>query len=83
MLPCLSFLCFAVFGPPGVALGGPPSKPPGPPVASVQAFGLNHPACRAWTDGCVTCEAAPGGGPARCSTPGIACTPKAVACGEP
>lgn len=83
MLPCLSLLCFAVFGPPGLVLNGPFPNPPGPPVVSVQAFGRDNPLCRAWTDGCVTCRAAAGNGPALCSTPGIACTPGAVACSEP
>ena len=77
MLPCLSLLCFAVFGPPGLALDGGPA--PHPSTVSVQAYGRADRTCRAWTDGCVTCQAA-GDGAARCSTPGIACTPGPVAC---
>ncbi len=75
MLPCLSLLCVAVFGPASLVPDG-----PRPPAASVQAYGRGDPACQAWSDGCVTCQAAADGGPARCSTPGIACTPEPVAC---
>ena len=82
MLPCLSLLCFAVFGPPGLALGG-LGPAPAPSAVSVRTFGASHDRCRAWSDGCVICRAAVGGGPAQCSTPGIACTPRPVACDEP
>ncbi len=83
MLPCLSLLCFAVFGPPGLALESPVPTAVHPSAASVQAYGRANPACGTWTDGCVACQAGPGGGPASCSTPGIACTPGPVACRGP
>lgn len=79
MTPCLSLLCFMVFGPPGVAFGGLPTSVSATPGTSVQAFGTQNPSCAAWTDACVTCTAA-GEGPAACSTPGIACTPGPITC---
>ncbi len=79
MLPCVSLFCFMVFGPPGLALDGSLTTPV--PAIPVQAFGRANPQCRAWSDGCVTCEA--DGGSARCSLPGIACTPRPVACRDP
>jgi hypothetical protein len=39
---------------------------------AVQKYGLDHPDCLEWTDGCMICT------PITCSTPGPACTP-----GEP
>ncbi len=60
--------------------GGAEAAAPGPP--SVAGYGRGDPACRAWTDGCTICEADPGAA-ARCSTPGIACTPRAIACEAP
>ncbi len=80
MLPCLSLLCFMVFGPPAVALGETAGVATAP-ATSVQAFGLAHPQCLAWSDTCVTCTA--GGSKAQCSTPGIACTPGPVSCQQP
>ena len=50
-----------------------------PDPTSVAGYGRRDPACRAWTDGCTICQADPGGS-ARCSTTGIACTPRATAC---
>ena len=83
MLPCVSLLCFMVFGPPGVALSGPAAlKPARTPVPSIQGYGRANASCRAWTDGCTICQAN-GGGAAACSTPGIACTPGPVACRDP
>ncbi len=58
----------------GAARGAEPDPP------SVAGYGRRDPACRAWTDGCTICEAG-AGQPARCSTPGIACTPRAITCG--
>lgn len=49
----------------------------GAPV-SVQAYGRQNPACLEWTDGCVLCTSVEG--LARCSTPGIACTPAGLTC---
>lgn len=80
MIPCLSLLCFMVFGPPGVALSAGPPAAPAPDAVSIQAYGRNG-RCLAWTDGCVTCRAAEG--KANCSTPGIACTPGTIACTQP
>ncbi len=75
MIPCLSLLCFMAFGPPGIALDG--ATAPGAATVSVQGFGRDG-ACAAWTDGCVACTRA--AGLSQCSTPGIACTPRAVTC---
>lgn len=44
---------------------------------AVQAWGEKHPECRQWSDGCVACTAE------GCSTPGIACTPREIACRKP
>ncbi|HUO53253.1 MAG TPA: hypothetical protein VMU18_00825 [Rhodoblastus sp.] len=52
-----------------------------PPPEAVIAFGVSHPECREWGDGCVICarrEAT-----LNCSTPGIACQPSAPACKDP
>ncbi len=67
-----------VFGPPGVAFSGLPQAASPLPGTAIQAFGRDG-QCAAWTDGCVTC-AKVGEGPAQCSTPGIACTPKTITC---
>jgi hypothetical protein len=40
----------------------------------MQHFGVDHPNCLGWTDGCVICT------PKGCSTPGIACTPREPVC---
>jgi hypothetical protein len=80
MISCLSLLCFMVFGPPGLVLGDGFSGVATAPKTSVQAYGRQNPQCGAWTDSCVTCTAPAAGGRAQCSTPGIACTPTAIAC---
>jgi hypothetical protein len=54
----------------------PAAAPKGPP--STAGFGDVEKTCSEWTDGCITCERHPAG-PA-CSTPGIACVRKPVAC---
>lgn len=97
MTPCLSLLCFMVFGPPGLVLGEPATPPAAStaPASSIQAYG-SHNQCLAWTDGCVICTGKAGPrastGPAtgtqdtdqaQCSTPGIACTPGAARCTQP
>jgi hypothetical protein len=41
---------------------------------AVQKFGVDHPDCLGWTDGCMICT------PKVCSTPGIACTPHEPIC---
>ncbi|UDL94114.1 hypothetical protein LGH83_16505 [Lichenihabitans sp. PAMC28606] len=82
MLPCLSLLCFMVFGPPGLVLGDGFSAISAAPRTSVQAFGQQNPQCKAWSDSCVTCTAT-AAGPATCSTAGIACTPTPIACQRP
>ncbi|NVO16093.1 MAG: hypothetical protein HXX10_18830 [Rhodoplanes sp.] len=46
---------------------------------SVQGFGDKNPACLAWGDGCITCQAGQDGKPV-CANPGPACTPRETAC---
>ncbi|MBB4197191.1 hypothetical protein GGD83_000977 [Rhodoblastus sphagnicola] len=41
---------------------------------AVQKYGVDHPDCFAWTDGCMICTQK------TCSTPGIACTPHEPVC---
>ena len=52
------------------------AEPPKPPadLRPMQRYGLDHPDCLGWTDGCVICTQK------ACSTPGIACTPGATVC---
>ncbi|REF89406.1 hypothetical protein DES32_0627 [Methylovirgula ligni] len=50
-----------------------------PSDVSVLAYGAAHPECLEWTDSCRTCLRSPDGR-VGCSTPGIACQPKAVIC---
>lgn len=51
------------------------------PAADVAppAFGARDPSCQEWSDGCQVCVRDAEGKP-QCSTPGIACTPKATTC---
>jgi hypothetical protein len=70
--------------PPGPAEGA--TEVPAPTPAeleaeriSVQGFGDKNPACLAWGDGCITCQAGQYGKPV-CANPGPACTPRAIAC---
>ncbi len=53
-------------------------KPPAE-ITSVQAFGDANTACAEWSNGCAICKRDESGNFA-CSTPGIACQPKAAAC---
>jgi len=43
-------------------------------LKTVQAWGREHAECSEWSDGCVACTKD------GCSTPGIACTPREIAC---
>jgi hypothetical protein len=49
------------------------------PKISVQGYGKQNPACRAWTNGCVLCIG-DGASGSRCSTTGIACQPHGITC---
>jgi hypothetical protein len=51
---------------------------PAPPKP-VQAFGLDHPKCRQWSDSCVLCRRLDNDAVA-CTTPGIACIAGEPAC---
>jgi hypothetical protein len=53
-------------------------KPASPETEAVIAFGVSHPECREWTDGCVICTR--GSDALHCSTPGIACQPGETVC---
>lgn len=55
-----------------------PSKPTPAPV-SISSWGLSNPSCAEWTNACEVCSRDADGKP-QCSTPGIACTPKAMVC---
>ena len=48
--------------------------------ASLQGFAAAHPACLEWSDGCAVCKRADA---VHCSTPGIACQPREIACKSP
>ena len=51
------------------------------PSEAVLAFGVSHPECQEWSDGCVIC--ARGVDVVNCSTPGIACLPVETVCKRP
>jgi hypothetical protein len=79
-------LVLALLSAPAFALADEENAPTGPlrtsPAPSaeaiaVQAWGAKNPTCAQWSDGCVVCT------PEGCSTPGIACTPKEIACRKP
>ena len=68
---------------PGAALADSflaPQLKAGPPT-SIGSYGRQNPRCAEWTNGCVICVSADGR--ARCSTPGIACTPAGLTCKRP
>jgi hypothetical protein len=46
---------------------------------TLESFGAKNPACMEWNDGCATCRR-DAAGLAHCSTPGIACQPRDIAC---
>ena len=52
------------------------------PAASIGSWGLQHASCAEWTNACRVCSRDAAGKP-QCSTPGIACTPKAITCSRP
>lgn len=57
-----------------------PLKPPAEAV-SIQAWGERNPGCAEWTNACAVCKR-DDSGKAGCSTPGIACQPKAISCSQ-
>ena len=61
---------------PGVVSADEPAPPPQTQIErdAVQAWGRAHADCEEWSDSCVACTKA------RCSTAGIACTPKETIC---
>jgi hypothetical protein len=73
-----------------LALGSPACAGETPPSASatldpaeqatLQSFGASHPECVEWSDGCAVCKRTMSVG---CSTPGIACEPRDIACKAP
>jgi hypothetical protein len=48
--------------------------------SSLQGFAAAHLECREWDDGCATCQR---DSAIHCSTPGIACQPREIACKAP
>lgn len=74
----LIFLIFLIAAPVGASADeAPPPADTKAEEAIVQAWGRTHPTCAEWNDGCVVCTQA------GCSTPGIACTPREIACSKP
>jgi hypothetical protein len=61
---------------------GAPTAGPAPATQSMLGYGDGHAECRSWSDGCAVCLRQGDGEPG-CSTPGIACLPKPVACLDP
>jgi hypothetical protein len=63
----------------GAASAQDATPPATPEAATLQDFGAKNASCVEWNDGCATClrDAA---GLAHCSTPGIACQPREIAC---
>jgi hypothetical protein len=53
-----------------------PSMPP-QEQSTLRSFATTHPECREWDDGCATCQRDTA---IHCSTPGIACQPREIAC---
>jgi hypothetical protein len=49
---------------------------------SIQSWGVRNTSCAEWTNACEVCSRDAAGKP-QCSTPGIACTPKALVCSKP
>jgi hypothetical protein len=66
-------LAFSLAAAPALADAPKVAPAPAEPRA-VQKFGVDHPDCIDWTDGCVICTQK------SCSTPGIACTPGEPVC---
>ena len=56
-----------------------PKSEPAPAPAAASPRAPPHATCREWSDGCRTCQRAPGGEVA-CSNVGIACVPNAMQC---
>ena len=55
--------------------------PAATPDPTLTAYGAQYPNCREWTDSCSVCVR-DDAGKLRCSLPGIACQPKAIACSK-
>ena len=66
-------LAFCLAAAPSLA-DAPKIEPSPAEQRAVQKFGVDHPDCIDWTDGCIICTQK------RCSTPGIACTPREPVC---
>jgi hypothetical protein len=67
--------------PAGAEDAKPEEKPAPAPSEAALAFGMSHPDCQEWSDGCVIC--ARGADAVNCSTPGIACQPAETVCRPP
>lgn len=75
LLRRLPFLMFLLVAPvPAIADEPTPPTDTKAEEKSVQAWGRDNPDCAEWSDACVACTRD------GCSTPGIACTPKEIAC---
>jgi hypothetical protein len=67
--------------PAGAEDAKPEEKPAPAPPEAVLAFGVSHPECQEWSDGCVIC--ARDADVVNCSTPGFACQPVETVCKRP
>jgi hypothetical protein len=56
-----------------------PLPPPAKEEVSIQRWGVANRDCGEWTNACQVCLRDAAGRP-QCSTPGIACQPKAIQC---
>ena len=83
-MPTRSTLAAALFLASFPAFAAQTSAPANPAdeQMTLQQFGARNPACLEWNDGCSTCKR-DDKGPARCSTPGIACQPAELVCKSP
>jgi hypothetical protein len=64
----------------GAHAGETAAAPDAKEQATLQSYADAHPACAEWSDGCTVCKR---GMAVYCSTPGIACQPREIACKTP
>jgi hypothetical protein len=87
-LTCIALAILTIAGP-AYAADLPLKPAPGSPAHSAPLPAINggpfaapNATCQEWTDGCRTCQRAPGG-EASCSNVGIACVSKEMKCTRP
>ena len=75
-----NLLCAAALGAASLSLAADlPLKPEQPAAAPTGPLAPPTATCREWSDGCRSCQRAPGG-EVSCSNVGIACVPKEATC---